>query len=108
MIGIIFQFAAETMEVRVDRESVYFRTPQSPGFTTINGLKLDKAGVLKEFPELKDNPKWQSIARERFKEKIKECENEMERVDYIISDLKKYGYKPLYLQRQGFRVQKLQ
>ena len=106
MIAVVFSFATETIEVRIDRNSVYFRTGQS-GFTTIDGLKLDKVGVLKEFPELKDNPNWQSIARERFKERISECENEMERVDYIVEDLRKYGYKPVYKQRQGHRIEKL-
>jgi len=107
MIGVIFQFASETIEVRVDGIKTLFRNGQSIGFITIDGLKLDKRGVLKEFPELKDNPKWQSIARERFKKKIGEYNTEMERMNYVIEDLRKYGYKPLYRMRQGFRPEKL-
>ena len=30
-----------------------------------------------------------------------------ERVDYIIDDLKKWGYIPLYKQRQGHRPEKI-
>jgi hypothetical protein len=107
MIGLIFKFASELVEVRVEGINVYFRTSQLQRFATIDGLKLDKSGVIKEFPDLKDNEEWKKIAVERFKEKIKSYNTEMERADYIIEDLKKFGYKPLYRQRQGFRVERL-
>ena len=107
MIGIIFQLGSEVIEVRIDGERVMFRNQQALGFTTIDGLKLNKQGVIKEFPDLKDNENWQNIARDRFKEKIKLLKTEMERTDYIIEDLKKFGYKPMYRQRQGFRPEKL-
>ena len=108
MIGLIFQLGPEIVEVRVDNNNILFRNNDSNGmFTTIEGLKLNKVGVIKEFPDLKDNENWQNITRERFKEKIKTMNTEMERANYIIEDLKKYGYKPLYIQRKGFRVEKL-
>ena len=108
MIGLIFQLGPEIIEVRVDNNNVQFRNNQSNGmFTTIEGLKLNKVGVIREFPDLKDNDDWQNIARERFKEKIKSMNTEMERENYIVADLKKYGYVPKYRQRQGFRVEKI-
>jgi hypothetical protein len=76
-------------------------------FATIDNLKLDRAGVIKEFPDLKDNESWNLIAKKRFKDKINSFNTEMEKADYIINDLKKFGYKVLYRQRNGFRVEKL-
>jgi hypothetical protein len=107
MIGVIFSFGTEIIEVRVMVDKVFFRTTQSQMFASIDGIKLDKSGVLKEFPDLKDNNEWQSIARERFKDKVKEMKNEEERIKYVISDLSKFGYKPLYYQKQGFRPVKI-
>lgn len=107
MIGIIFGFGSETLEVRVMGNDVYFRTSQFMQFTTIDGLKLSKVGVIKEFPDLKGNDDWNKIAISRFKEKIKKMNNEKEAAEYLIEDLRKYGYKPLYMQKKGFRPQKL-
>ena len=107
MIGLIFQLGPEIVEVRVDNNNILFRNNDSNGmFTTIEGLKLNKVGVIKEFPDLKDNENWQNIARERFKEKIKTMNTEMERANYIIEELENHGYKKLYMQRKGFRPQK--
>ena len=49
----------------------------------------------------------ETIARERFKDKMIKYDTEMERAEYIIGDLKKYGYIPLYIQRQGHRTQRI-
>ena len=108
MIGLIFQLGPEIVEVRIDNNNILFRNNDSNGmFTTIEGLKLSKVGVIREFPDLKDNNDWQNIARGRFKEKIKGMNTEMEKANYIIKDLKKYGYEPKYMQRQGFRPEKI-
>ena len=108
MIGLIFQLGPEIVEVRVDNNNILFRNNATNGmFATIDNIKLNKLGVIKEHPDLKDNEDWQNIARERFKEKINNMKTEMERADYIIEDLKKFGYKPLYRQRKGFRVERL-
>ena len=107
MIGIIFQFGTETVEVRIKDSSVFFRTSQFQQFGDIGMIRLDKSGTLKEFPDLKDNPKWDKIARERFKQKMKDFKTEKERAEYLIKDLTKFGYKPLYLQKEGFRTIKL-
>jgi len=107
LIGLIFKLGSEIVEIRVEKNNILFRNNQTNGmFTTIDGLQLNKQGVIKEHPDLKDNDNWQNIARERFKEKIKKIDTEMERADYIIEDLKKFGYKPIARQRKGFRVEK--
>jgi len=107
MIGVIFSYGSDIVEVRIMEDKVYFRNQASPQFATIDGIKLDKSGVLKEFPELEGNNEWQSIAREHFKDKIKEMKTEKERVEYIIEDLNKYGYIPKYMQKEGFRPVKI-
>jgi hypothetical protein len=107
MIGVIFEYINEKVEVRIDGTNCYFRTSQFSQFTTIDGIKLDKKGVIKEFPDLKENKNWREEAIERFKEKIKNMETEKQRAKYIIEDLTKFGYKPLFLQQQGFRPIKL-
>lgn len=106
MIGTIFLFGSEVVEVRVDGNNVFFRNTGGI-FATIEGLKLDKSGVLKEHPDLENNDDWQKIARERFNEKIKTFNTEKEKMNYIIEDLEKFGYVAKYQQRQGFRVVRL-
>ena len=107
MIGVIFQFGSEIIEVRVKDNNVFFRTSNSPTFGDIDGIKLDRNGVIKEFPELIDKEDWQKQARDKFKEKIKQMKTEQEQIRYIIEDLSKFGYKPLYMQKQGFRPVKI-
>lgn len=108
MIGIIFSYLGETIEVRVEGEIVLFRTSTfGSRFTDISGLKLNKSGCIKEFPELVTRTDWKEESIKRFKEKIIKMNNEQERAKYVISDLIKHGYKPMYLQRQGFRPIKL-
>ena len=108
MIGVIFQFGSEYIEVRVIGNNVIFRTGQFGGaFTSIEGLRLSKQGVIKEFPDLKDKTDWREEAIKRFKAKLKTMKSEKQRMDYVIEDLKKYGYKPKYSQRDGHRPQKI-
>ena len=95
------------VEVRIENTNVLFRTSQSGGFAPINSLQLSKQGVIKEFPDLKKNPNWREEAIKRFKLKIKSKTTEKKRMDYIIKDLHKFGYKPLYTQRAGHRPIKL-
>ena len=108
MIGIIFQFASEHIQVNIDGTNVLFRTSGTNGaWATIDNLQLNYAGVCREHPDLKDSKDWKEEAIKRFKEKIKNMKTENERVKYVIEDLSKFGYKPLYKQRQGFRPEKL-
>ena len=106
MIGLIFSFGTETIEVKIEKPNIFFRTSQFQQFGDIDGIKLNKQGVIKEFPDLKDNKDWEKITRERFKKKVKTMKTEKEIVDYVIKELTKYGYKILYSQEKGFRVKK--
>ncbi len=106
MIGIVFQFGADIVEVRIKDNVMFFRTSQFTNFGDIDGIKLNKVGVLREFPDLKDKEDWMNIARQRFKDKIKTMKTEREQANYVIEDLTKYGYKPMYEQVQGFRPKK--
>ena len=107
-IGIIFQLASEMFEVRIDNGNVMFRTSSTNGaFGTIDNLSLSYAGVIKEHPDLKDSKEWRQEVIKRFKEKIKTM-NEIQAARYIIQDLSKFGYKPLYSQKDGFRVTKIE
>jgi hypothetical protein len=107
MIGIIFEFVNERVEVRIQHSTCYFRTSPLHPFVSIEGIRLDKKGVIKEFPDLKDKDDWRQQAIERFKEKMKGIETEKGQAEYIMEELVKYGYKPLYLQKEGFRPIKL-
>ena len=104
MIDVIFEFAGTYIMVRVEGTRVTFaNTMYGAQMATIDGLKLNEAGTIKEFPDLKDNPSWREIAIERFKDKIKSLENEDERIDYIVKDLSEHGYIPKFKQKAGFR-----
>lgn len=108
MIGIIFSYFSEVVEVRIDGNNVLFRTSQYGGaFVPIEGLRLDKNGVFKEHPDLVDKENWREEAINRFKEHIKKLESETLAMKYIIDELGKVGYKPIAYQRQGHRPQKI-
>jgi hypothetical protein len=106
MIGVIFEFNGELFDVRVNQSEVYFRN-QKGSFCTIEGLKLSKGGVQKEFPDLINDDDWRLKAINRFKEKIMEYKTEQEKIKYIINDLKKFGYTAKVIQREGFRPVKI-
>src|ERR1051325_2010991 len=106
MIGVILQYFDEVVEVRVDGINIYFRTGTNKEiFSTIDGLRIDYSGVIKDHPDLKDDPEWRSKAVARFKEKIKGFKTEDDRINYIVEDLRRHGYIPRFKQRQGHRVE---
>lgn len=104
MIDILFEFGDDVILVRVDKHSVTFgNTAFGTGMADISCMKLDYVGVCREFPDLEMRKDWREEAIKRFKEKIKEMKNEKEIGEYIIEDLRKYGYVPKYIQKNGFR-----
>jgi len=108
MIGTIFRFGNEVIEVRINNTNCLFRTKQTnTGFVPIDGIKLNKRGSIKEHPDLKDREDWKEETIKRFKNKLKEYPNEKERMRYVIDDLKKYGYRPEYMQINGHRPIKI-
>jgi hypothetical protein len=104
-IGAVLTFGTEVIEVRVVNREVFFRTSTyGTSYMTIDNLYLSKDGVIKEFPDLANDADWRKKAIERFKDKIKSMKDENEIFDYVINDLKKFGYVPKYKQQDGFRV----
>lgn len=104
MISAMFTFGTDTILVVVKGNEVTFgNTSFGAVMSSIDGLKLSREGAIKEFPDLKDNPNWRNEAIKRFKEKIALLDKEKEILEYVITDLKKYGYVPKYKQVQGFR-----
>jgi hypothetical protein len=59
MIGVLFDFGGEKIEIRIDGVACLFRTQQFGGaFATIDGLKLDYKGVCREYPDLELAVDW--------------------------------------------------
>ena len=105
MIQAQFQIGGDIVVAIVKGNDIMFGDADGQ-VTTIEGLKLSKGGVIKEFPDLEDNEEWRKIAIERFKEKVKTFTSEMDKINYIKEDLVKFGYEPLFYQEAGFRPKK--
>ena len=71
-------------------------------------MNISKEGVEKEFPDLEGDVEWRKKAIERFKKKIFDFKTEEERAEYIIEDLRKFGYIPERKQKEGFRPEKIE
>lgn len=106
MIIGTFSIGGDVVETIVDSNNIMFRDAGSGTTTTIHGLKLDKPGVIREHPDLKDDEEWKKKAIERLKEHIKKLKTEMQKINYINDELEKFGYTPLFFQRAGHRPKK--
>lgn len=108
MIELMFTFGSEYILVVIKGHQVTFgNTSFGAQMASIDGLKLDKSGVIREFPDLANNNNWREEAVKRFKEKIMALDSEEAISIYIIEDLKKYGYKPYYKQIAGHRKERI-
>lgn len=108
MIEIIFELGSEVILVVIDGIDIKFgNTSYGTKLADISGLKLNYAGVCREFPDLELEDRWKELACERFKEKIKGMKTEDERCSYIIEELEKQGYKAKNKRRKGFRPTKI-
>ena len=103
MIQVLFNYVTEIILVTIRGTDIRFATSDGIKEAPIDGLKLSHEGVVKEFPDLKDKENWKEEAIKRFKEKIATMKSEDEICNYIIEDLRSYGYVPKYKQKQGFR-----
>lgn len=108
MINVLFQQQQKVIAIKIEGKHLTFATLQgfqTPQYTTIDGLKLDIGGILQEFPDLQDKePKEiKKIAIERFKKKLTKFQSEMSIKDYLVEDLKKYGFKFKGYQKKGHR-----
>ena len=106
MILGTFRLGGDQTEVVVRGTELLFRSTETQQITSIEGLRLSKAGVLKEFPDLKNNNEWKEVAIERLKKKVKSFKTELERLEYVKGELIKFGYEALFWQRGGHRPQK--
>lgn len=106
MLKITFEIGGDNIEVVIKDNDLLFFDVSSGTTTTIEGLRLSKAGCIKEFPDLEDNPEWKVETVNRFKKKMRTYENELDKMNYIKSELIKQGYKALFFQRAGFRPSK--
>jgi len=108
MIDLIFNRIDEIIFIRITGSNVKFANNLSGSiWSSIEGLKLDKRGVMKEFPDLKDSLNWKQEAIARFKEMIRDKKNEQEISEYLIKELKKFGYTPKWKQLGGFRRERI-
>lgn len=108
MIELIFYFGTEIIMIKVDGKNITFSNSSYGALqSTIDGLRLSKVGVIKEFPDLKDREDWHKEAIKRFKEKMDTLQTEEAIVEYLKYDLQKFGYIPKYKQKKGFRREKL-
>ena len=105
MIKGTFEFASDRIDVIVDGNILLFCDSNGMA-TTIEGLKLDKPGVIKEFPDLKDDDEWRQKAIERLKTHLKTMETDAEKLNYVRDELKKFGWTPLFKQRAGWRPER--
>lgn len=107
MIDVIFQFGTEVIMVRVLNKEILFKTSAfGGGFVSIEGLKLSRIGTIKQFPNLKDRDDWRTEAIKMYKLNLNKMESETQRMNYVIEELRKHGYKGLYWQDEGFRRKK--
>ena len=108
MIKGLFKLGGEMIEVIIKGNELMFMDISTGMITSINGIRFSKAGVLKEFPDLKDNPDWKIKAINRLKEHMKNKKTEMEKMLYVKKELNKFGYEALHYQRAGHRLKKFE
>lgn len=104
MIRAIFEFGGKRIRAEAISNVVLFYDEEGH----MLGFQLSYDGVCKEYPDLKNDPEWKRKAIEREMDIIKNLPNENARIDYVIAELRKIGYKPLVKQRDGFRPERLQ
>lgn len=107
MEQVTFSLGGDMLVVEVDGNNAVFMDGASGMLTSIEGLRINRAGVLKEFPDLEHDDEWRKKAIDRLKLHISRIESEHGRIDYIISELVKHGYRPLFRQKNGWRPVKV-
>ena len=109
MIQIILNYANEVVICRIQGHKVEFgSTITGAVLGTIDGIKLDYTGTIREFPDLQNDIDWRNKAILRFKEHLKKLQNEEEISKYIIKELRYKGYTPKIKQKDGQRPIRIQ
>ena len=105
---LIFRLADDYVIVKIKNGQVLFSNSNTnfQRFVPIDGIMLNREGIIKEFPDLKGLPdsEMRKEAIDRFKKHIKEFNTEDEIKEYIIMELKKYGYICEKIKKEGFRA----
>lgn len=108
MIRIFFGFANEKVLITIRGNNVTFsQTSFGAIESQIEGLRLDYQGCCREYPDLETRSDWREETIKRFKEKIKGLQTEREVANYLMEDLKPFGYVPELIQRDGHRPIKI-
>jgi hypothetical protein len=99
------------IRVEANRELTFFAINNGiMQYTTIEHLKINPAGIVKEFPDLegKPIPEIKAEGIRRLKEHVKALSSLKAIQDYLREDLeKKHGWKLLMIRRKGFRDEKV-
>ena len=74
-------------------------------YAPIEGLKLNPATIVQEFPDLEGKPidEIKKEAIKRFKEKLSNFDTKEQIKDYLEQDLRPHGYRLIMYQRKGCR-----
>lgn len=108
---LVFQLADEIVLIKILGNTIWFSNSSTnfQKFAPIEGLRLKKEGILKEFPDLEglELVEMRQKAIERFKDKIKTLDSEPRIKDYIVNEMIKMGYTLKSIQREGFRPEKI-
>lgn len=107
MIQARVQFGGDVFIMEVQGNSLIFLDLTSGIMSPIEGLRLNKGGVIKQFPDLENDPEWNKKAIDRFKEHLKAYETERAKILYVLEDLKRHGYTPLFIKEAGRRAEKI-
>ena len=98
-----FKLGSDIVEVLIDGTKLLFSDASTGQCTTIEGLKFNRGGVIKEFPDLEDGEDWKKEAIKRFKKHYLEYHSEIQKLNYVKKELMVHGYEPMFWQRAGFR-----
>ena len=93
---LIFQIADEIIKIKIIGERILFANSITHfHYFPIENVLLDKQGILKEHPDLKELPynEMKRQAINRFKLHIHNLGGEIAIKKYIIDELTKIGYK---------------
>ena len=106
-IQCMFQQGSQRVAIRIIGNNILFIDLESNMVAPIEGLKLSKKGVIKEYPDLENDDQWKQKSIQRFVDKIKALPTEDKRAEWIIQEMKDMGYNPMYKTKDGFRPQKI-
>lgn len=104
MIDVLFYFGESVVIVKIKGRQIFFgHNLQGAMLAPLKDMQLNRAGVLREFPDLTTAEDWREQAIERFQAHVDRMKTEEDIAHYVIDDLRKFGYIPKMIQRAGFR-----